>query len=235
MDHKYYLNLVSNSEYQGKIGISRWKKSTHTSDVVVVGVEGGNEGDIEQVRQVYKEITSLTGLEFKVGVGVGGCDIKIYITNSTYYRDFVDSSISEHMRARGFFTYRVNRKTNDIYSASIFVNEKLRGVMRMDVIREECTQVLGIPNDNNVKGSVFYKKKARGRGDRYYTNRYSMRDKQTIKFLYTGEGGAGTDEGGVVVVAVEDRRLRLDVSILVITLGVLCIVVLAILINKNHI
>ncbi len=241
MDYKYYQNLVSNSEYQGKIRVSRWKKST-PQDVVVVGVEGGTKGDIEQVHKVYKEITALTGLEFKVSGGVGVCDIQIYITNSVYYRDYVDSSISDHMRARGFFTYRINRGTNNIYSASIFVNDELRGITRMDVIREECTQVLGIPNDNNVKGSIFYKKKARGRGDMYYTDSYSLRDKQTIKFLYNGEGavvtttGEGTvvatpGEGGEVVI----NNLRLDVLVLDIALGVLYIVVLVILVNGNYI
>jgi len=176
---EYYNNLVKKTEYGGEIKPSRWRPNSK----IGVNVVGGNNMDLKQILKIFKEISHLTGLTFvKTHVDA---DINIHITNPTYYRDNINSDIDNHMSSLGFFSYSVS-PGGYIKKGDIFILDSIKGIVRSDVIREECTQIMGIPNDNLVKGSIFYKHKYRHK--KFYRNKYTEIDKWVIMYHYRENG-----------------------------------------------
>lgn len=180
---KHFIDIVLKSEYgHTNLIIKKWNKSKP----IVVNIYGNyNNSDIDIINVIIQELRHLTNLNISLSTRNGDnqhLSILVYFGTAQDYIIKYNKNLEREPNAKAFFTYYTS-PYGEIINASIFVSEKLSGMERVNIIKEELTQVLGFTNDSNIQiDSIFYQYKYKN--PMYYNGGYSDLDKDIIKLLY---------------------------------------------------
>ncbi len=182
--HLYFVEIAMKNEvYQTDINIRKWTKDVKlhfvgTHPIFSATVEEEREKIVEELDELIDEISiEIVDNEEEANV----------IGYFGFYNDYVEIYEPEF---EGLFpstpkgAFNIKNRKGDICSATFFININEVGPdILKSVIREEMTQIMGLPNDSETYfESVFYQ----GFPPNWPTE-YAEIDKQIISLLYSDD------------------------------------------------
>ena len=136
-----------------------------------------SQEDIRELDSIISELSELTNLKIR-RVTDNTANISIYFVAQKDFKKYMPNYGLINPQV-GVFTTQYDRSDRFIISAIICIENAVRGVKRLHLLREELTQTFGLQNDSHkYSNSIFHQ-------DPHYTpTAYSQIDKQVIKMLY---------------------------------------------------
>lgn len=169
---EYYIDIACHYENTDDLfPVRKWK-----DDLIIRVFGDATEEDISEVMKVTGELNSIQQ------------ELSISVTEESNYnvgiyfipREKFDSILYQSAGATGIASYNVNFDS-EIQEATICIASNENHVpTRMHAIREELTQILGLPNDiNSYPNSIFWQ------GGGYIATEYLEIDKLVIQMHYS--------------------------------------------------
>lgn len=180
----YFLEVALQEEFykEQKQILRKWKGEIRYQ------VQGkASEELLEELQKIVEELAWLTGLSIKRVISAQNANLIIFFGKGKDYT-LVEPAAKAYIASnRGLFFFR-NNAQGAIKSATLYVetqDKKISLTAQKHLLREELTQVLGLPNDSpRYPKSIFYKPWS-------LSTQYAPIDRFLIALLYHPELSTG--------------------------------------------
>jgi len=168
----YYIETACRVEGTNLfLPIRKWSE-----DLMIKVFGNSTIGDINEINKVIGEVNLLQQ------------EINLSLTETFFYnvevhfipRSKFDSILYDFPTASGIFTYTINQNNTIIHAIICIVSDENHLPTRNHAIREELTQILGLPTDSyTYPNSIFWQ------GGGYIPTEYSDVDKLLVQIHYS--------------------------------------------------